>query len=175
MPAFFTFCPICGARLTTGPIHGREREHCPACGFIHYRNPAPVGMALVQREGRLLLIRRAIPPLQGYWAPPAGHVEVGESVPEAAAREAREEAGVQVALRRLVGVYSQADVEVIIMAYAGEVIGGELRAGEDAGEAALFGPGELPTQPFPAQGTALDRWFYGVLQDLTAGWQEPAA
>jgi ADP-ribose pyrophosphatase YjhB (NUDIX family) len=166
------FCSQCGSRLIAGPLHGRERKYCPACGFIVYHNPAPVGLAVVERDGQLVLIRRTIPPLQGYWAPPAGHVEIGESVPEATIREVREETGLDITLEGLVGVYSQADVKVVIVAYRGRAVSGEPKAGEDAGEIALFKPGELPDQPFPADGTPTDRWLYGVIEAVTAPWRE---
>jgi NADH pyrophosphatase NudC (nudix superfamily) len=91
------FCAQCGTELIVAPAAGRDRPQCPACGFIAYRNPTPVAMAVVEKDGCLLLIRRGNAPLQGYWAPPAGYVEIDESVEAAAVREAREEAGVQVA------------------------------------------------------------------------------
>ncbi len=170
----FRYCARCGTRLVFGPVEGHDREHCPACGYVVYHNPAPVGMAVVEDRGRLLLIRRTIPPLKGYWAPPAGHVEIGESVPEATIRETKEEAGVDVVLESLLGVYSQADVKVVIIAYRGRVCGGEPKAGADAGEVALFAPGKLPVQPTPDPSSAsvMDRWFYGVLQEVTAPWRE---
>jgi hypothetical protein len=77
------FCLQCGAPLIVGIIEGREREHCPLCGFILYRNPAPVARAVVDHGGKLLLVRRTISPLKNYWAPPAGHVELGESLTQA--------------------------------------------------------------------------------------------
>lgn len=152
-------------------VEGRQRPVCPACGFIVYRNPVPVGMAVVERDGQLLLIRRGNPPLQGYWAPPAGHVEIDESVEAATVRETREEAGVEIELHGLVGVYSQADISVVIIAYRGRITGGEARAGEDAVEVGYFAPGELPAQSPPAGGTPMDQWFYGVLQAITAPWK----
>lgn len=166
------FCVRCGTALTTAVVAGRERPTCPACGFVVYHNPAPVGMAVVEDQGRLVLIRRTIPPLKGYWAPPAGYVEIGESVPEAAIREAREETGLEITLDGLIGVYSQADVPVVIVAYRGKAGGGEMKAGDDAGDIASFAPGQLPAQPFPAEGTGFDRWFYGVLESVAASWQE---
>ena len=173
MPA--QFCSQCGTRLTVGPLHGREREYCPACGFVVFYNPAPVGLAVVEHEGQLVLIRRTLPPLQGYWAPPAGHVEIGESVPEATIREAQEETGLEIKLDGLIGVYSHAEVKVVIIAYRGKACGGKLQAGDDASDIALFAPGELPAQPFPAAGTATDRWFYGVIESVTAQWREAPA
>lgn len=158
--------------MAVGHVHGKEREHCPACGFVVFYNPAPVGLAVVEHEGQLVLIRRTIPPLQGYWAPPAGHVEIGESVPDATIREAREESGLEITLEGLVGVYSQADVRVVIVAYRGRACGGELKAGDDASEIGLFAPGHLPVQPPPVEGTATDHWLYRVIQDVTALWQK---
>lgn len=129
-------------------------------------------MAVVERDGRLLLIRRANPPLEGYWAPPAGYVEFDESVEAATIRETHEEAGVKVALDGLVDVYSQAGVGVLIIAYRGRVIGGEAQAGEDATDARFFAAGELPVQPPPTNGSPVDHWFYGVIEAVTAPWKE---
>jgi len=158
------FCLQCGAPLVIGIVEGSEREHCPACGFILYRNPAPVAMSVVIYDGKFLLVRRTIPPLKNYWTPPAGHVEIGESVPQAAVREAKEETGVDVELSDLIGVYSHSEVKVILIAYRANAIGGRPRAGDDAGEVALFD--RFPDQPPPDPGAAADCWFYEALQHM---------
>lgn len=164
-------CSQCGTRMTLASIGDRQREQCPACGFIAWRNPAPVAMAVIEHERQLVLIRRRDAPLANYWAPPAGYVETGESVPEAVKREAREECGLEIALDSLAGVYSQADVDVLIVAYRAHSTGGRLVAGDDASEVALFVPGRLPVQPSPAAGSATDHWLHAVILDLTAPWQ----
>jgi 8-oxo-dGTP diphosphatase len=67
--------------------------------------PAPVGVkALIIREGRLLLLRRAIgfPPYAGYWDLPGGIVARGESLPEALTREVREETGYTARVNRAI-------------------------------------------------------------------------
>ncbi len=155
-------------------IGDRQREQCPACGFIAWRNPAPVAMAVIEHEQQLVLIRRRDAPLASYWAPPAGYVETGESVPEAVMREAREECGLEIVLDGLAGVYSQADVDVLIVAYRAHSSGGRLVAGDDASEVGLFSPGRLPAQPSPAAGSATDRWLHQVILEVTAPWQSPA-
>ncbi len=152
-------------------LGGKERSQCPACGFVLWRNPAPVGMALIEHEGRLVLIRRSEAPLADYWAPPAGYVECGESVPEAVCREAQEECGLLIALDSLIGVYSQAAVDVLIVAYSAHSCGGALRAGDDASDARLFDAMELPLQPPPANGTATDTWFYRVVTETIEHWR----
>ena len=165
-------CQHCGAVLVELTFaDGKVREQCERCGAVAWHNPVPVGMALIEHEGRLVLVRRLAEPLAGYWAPPAGYVESGESVPQAVLREAREETGLEIALDGLAEVYSRADVNVLIVAYRAHVIGGALRAGDDALEAAYFAPGQLPQEPPPTSGAAIDEWFYGVIRDATARWR----
>ncbi len=165
-------CSQCGSRMVLATIGERPREQCPVCGFIAWRNPAPVAMAVIEHEQQLVLIRRSDAPLAGYWAPPAGYVETGESVPEAVIREAREECGLEIALDELAGVYSQADVEVLIVAYRAHSTGGRLIAGDDASDAQLFAAGQMPAQTAPVAGTATDCWLHGVILDVTARWQQ---
>lgn len=167
-------CSQCGARMSLAMLGGQQREQCPACGFVAYRNPAPVAMAVIEHERQLVLIRRRDAPLAGYWAPPAGYVESGESVPASAIREAREECGLDIALDELAGVHSQADVDVLIVVYRAHSTGGRLAAGDDASEVGLFAPGALPAQPAPLAGTATDHWLHQVILDVTAAWQGAA-
>ncbi len=157
------FCSQCATPMTKAMIGGKQRARCPACGFVLWRNPAPVGMALIAHEGKLVLIRRSEAPLAGFWAPPAGYVECGESVPAAVCREALEECGLEIELDGLLGVYSQADVDVVIVAYGAHSRGGTLRAGDDAGEARLFNAFDLPSQEPPADGSATVLWLHGVI------------
>lgn len=165
-------CQHCGAVLAALTFaDGRTREQCERCGTVAWRNPVPVGMALIEHEGQLVLIRRLADPLAGYWAPPAGYVESGESVPQAVLREAKEETGLVVALDGLLEVYSRADVNVLIVAYRAHSIGGALAAGDDAIEAGLFAPGAWPQEPPPESGAAMDEWFYGVIRDALARWR----
>ena len=165
-------CRHCGAVLAELTFaDGRRREQCERCGEVAWRNPAPVGMALIEDAGRLVLIRRLADPLAGYWAPPAGYVECGESVPQAVLREAREETGLQIALDGLFDVYSRADVDVLIVAYRARAIGGVLQAGDDAIEAGLYAPDEWPQEPPPARGAAIDEWLHGVIRDIQARWR----
>ena len=166
------YCSRCATPMAAVMLGGKKRSQCPACGFVLWRNPAPVGMALIEHEGRLVLIRRSEAPLADYWAPPAGYVECGESVPAAVCREAREECGLQIELDGLLGIYSQADVDVLIVAYSAHSCGGALCAGDDASDARLFAAQDSPLQEPPTNGSVIDLWFYNVVACTIAQWRD---
>ena len=166
-----SFCGQCATPMSPAMINGKERPRCPACGFVLWRNPAPVGMALIEHDGELVLIRRREAPLAGFWAPPAGYVECGESVPDAVMREAEEECGLRIELQGLLGVHSRADVDVLIIAYAAHSVGGIARAGDDASELQLYAADDLPQQAAPTQGTATECWFHGVIEAVLDHWR----
>lgn len=92
------FCARCGGEVERRVPAGedRERDVCARCGTIHYQNPRLVVGTVVSHEGAVLLCRRAIEPRRGTWTVPAGFLEIGESAPDGAARETREETGVEV-------------------------------------------------------------------------------
>ncbi|NMG01133.1 NUDIX hydrolase [Aromatoleum toluolicum] len=165
------FCPQCSTPLVLAKIHNRERETCPACGETFFHKPAPVVLAVIEHADKLVQIRRKLDPLGGYWAPPGGYVEQGESLEEAVVREAREETGLEVAVDGLIGVYSQTGVRAVILAYRAHSLAGEPVAGDDAGEIALIAPGQLPLQTAPEGAPLIDRWFYDVIQEVTAPWK----
>ncbi len=104
-----------------------------------------VDVVVPSEEGHVLLIRRASDPYEGQWALPGGFVEVGETLEDAAAREAEEETGLAVEIVRLVGVYSDPErdprghnVSVAYLARAPD--GDEPSAASDAAEASFLDP-----------------------------------
>lgn len=163
------FCPLCAAALVRRVDGGRERGACPTCGYVAYRNPTPVALMLACSGDRLLLVQRANDPLRGFWAPPAGYVEIDESVEAAAVRETAEETGLEVAADGIAGVFSAPDTGILIVAYHGRIGGGTLAAGDEVRDLGLFERGRLPAQPGAHSGSVLDRWFLSVVEELLAG------
>lgn len=161
------YCPECSFKLTVRFVAGRERPVCLACGFVGYRNPAPIAVVSAILEGKLLLVRRLVEPLKGYWAPPGGYVEYDETVEGAAIREVKEETNLDVEIDGLLNVYSRPNTGIVFVAYRGRVTGGAPRPGEDAGAVAFFGPEELPDQPVPTEGTELDQWTFQLICEIT--------
>lgn len=97
-----------------------------------------VGAVVRDCAGRLLLVQRANEPGRGRWSLPGGRVEPGESDPRALARELLEETGLTVHVGALVGIVERpaANGTYLIYDYACRVTGGDLRAGDDAMDAA---------------------------------------
>ena len=110
-----------------------------------------VGSVIIQ-DGRVLLVKRAHPPIQGQWSIPGGVLEVGETVRDAAIREAREETGLGVEPGELLGVYDRilhdpdhrVQYHYVLIDFLCRPIEGKLLAGSDAAEVQWFAPEELP-------------------------------
>jgi 8-oxo-dGTP diphosphatase len=102
---------------------------------------------VIPAERGVVLIQRGSEPFKGRWALPGGFVEVGETVEEAADREAAEETGLAVEVARLVGVYSDPERDPrghnVSVAFIARVLSGELSAGTDASEVAVLDPGSV--------------------------------
>jgi 8-oxo-dGTP diphosphatase len=102
---------------------------------------------VIPAERGVVLIRRASEPFKGRWALPGGFVEVGETVEEAADREAAEETGLAVEVARLVGVYSDPERDPrghnVSVAFLVRVLGGDLAAASDAAEVAVMDPASV--------------------------------
>ena len=102
---------------------------------------------VIPSESGVVLIRRESDPFEGQWALPGGFVEVGETVYEAAVREAAEETGLAVEISRLVGVYSEPDRDPrghnVSVAFLASVLGGQMQAASDASEVEVLDPSSV--------------------------------
>ncbi len=144
----FNYCPQCGDRLKETLVHGRQRPLCPSCGYVVYLDPKVGAGAVVELDGKVVLVRRAMNPMRGHWSLPSGYVERDEAPDQTAVREMEEETGLRVAVDNLLNVYSFSHEGTggrgVLVLYAAHVVGGHLRAGDDAAEVGTYGPLELP-------------------------------
>jgi len=111
-----------------------------------------VGVGAIIIEGdRVVLVKRAHPPLQAEWSIPGGVLEVGELVREAAIREAREETGLTVEPVELLGVYDRVlrnsekrvQYHYVLIDFLCRRVAGELAAASDAADVRWFSREEL--------------------------------
>jgi ADP-ribose pyrophosphatase YjhB (NUDIX family) len=127
----------------------KESLLCPHCGkpVERYRNPFPTVDIIIEIADRIVLIRRKNPP--HGWALPGGFVDYGESLEQAALREAKEETSLDVRLICQLGAYSEPNrdprqhtISIVFRAKAQ----GIPKAGDDAMDIGLFNKANLPEQ-----------------------------
>jgi ADP-ribose pyrophosphatase YjhB (NUDIX family) len=101
--ATMNFCSNCGTRVVLKVPEGDflPRHVCEHCGTIHYQNPKLVVGSVPTWEGKILLCKRGIEPRLGFWTIPAGFMENDETLEAGAAREALEEARIDVEIGSL--------------------------------------------------------------------------
>jgi ADP-ribose pyrophosphatase YjhB (NUDIX family) len=166
------FCQQCAAPLQLRVPEGdhRERYVCAACGTVHYQNPKLVAGCVPEHEGRILLCRRAIEPRRGYWTVPAGFMENGETLQEAAARESQEEALAEVAIGSLLSVVHVLHAEQVHVFFRARLAEPHFGVGPESLEVKLVSPAEIPWPDiaFPSTDFTLRRY----LEDRAVGREE---
>ena len=108
--------------------------------------------AVIIENSRVVLVKRAHPPIAGQWSIPGGALELGELVREAAVREAREETGLIVETGELLGVFDRVlpdaagrvQYHYVLIDFLCRPVGGRLLAASDAAEVRWFTREHLP-------------------------------
>jgi NAD+ diphosphatase len=122
---------------------------CPRCGSTYFPRISPAVIMLVERDGRILLARRA-GVARALYSCLAGFVEPGETLEETVAREVREEAGIEVADVRYVASQPWPFPSQLMVGFTARWASGELRIDErELGDAQWFDPHTLPEVPPP--------------------------
>jgi len=125
-------------------------EPCSVCG--RYKNRRVAIDAIIIRDNKILLIKRAFEPFKGFWALPGGGVDFDETAEDAVRKEVWEEVGLKVTSIKFLNIYTDPDRDpnqVTALAYFAETEG-EPKAGSDAKECEFF-----PLNHFP-EPVALD-------------------
>jgi ADP-ribose pyrophosphatase YjhB (NUDIX family) len=135
------FCPRCGEHAE---VAFPRSITCAHCGYGAYYNPKPVAAAIpVTPNNHIVLLKRAFDPGKDLWTFPGGFVDLGESVEDAAHREAHEELEIAIELTGLVGVYSDPNDRVVLIVYAATT-NDPPQTTEEALEVRAFAPDEIP-------------------------------
>ena len=145
---------------------------CDRCGWRWHANPLPASAVLLERadpdgEPSVLLLRRAVQPGLGAWDLPAGYLDPGESFEQAARREAGEEAGIEVELVELAGVYHSPPANAVTVVYRGRSTADDpqVRIDAESSEHAWVRRSDvaawLPRIAFTSMATAIADWAAG--------------
>lgn len=161
---YMKYCSSCGSdqlefRVPAGD--NRPRHVCASCNNIHYQNPRIIAGCLPVHEGKVLLCKRAIEPRYGFWTLPAGFMENGETLEEAAQRESLEEAEAEVVLEGLYTVFNLPHISQVYMLFRGTLKNGAFGVGEESLETRLFSEEEIPWEElaFPTIAKTLKYYF----------------
>lgn len=156
MDVVYKFCPTCAGALEPRILKKGDPERlvCTRCGQVLYLDPKVAVGTIIRTDDGIVLVRRAIEPGYGLWVFPGGYVDRGEEVTAAAVREAREEAGIEVELGELVGIYSYSQRSLIVIVYAATLLSGELCPDEECLEARMFRPDDIPWDQLAFDSTA---------------------
>ena len=157
------YCCACGKPVTSAVPDGdnRVRAICTSCSTVHYQNPKIVAGCVPEHAGQILLCRRAIEPRRGFWTVPAGFMELGETLAEAALRETWEEALARVEIGRLFAVVDVIHAGQVHVFFGGKLARPEFGAGIETIETQLFQPADIPWSElaFPSIRIALEQYL----------------
>jgi ADP-ribose pyrophosphatase YjhB (NUDIX family) len=166
------FCSHCGARVELRVPSGDHlpRHVCEACGTIHYQNPRLVVGCVPELDGRILICKRAIEPRLGYWTVPAGFMENGETLQQAAARESYEEALADVEIGSLLSIAHVIHAHQVHVFFRAKLRSGSFGPGAESLEVKLVTAEEIPWSEiaFPSTEFTLRRF----LADREAGAED---
>jgi len=119
---------------------------------MKYRNPKPTVDAVILDRDSIILIKRKKFPFKNYWALPGGFIEYNEKAEDAVVREVKEETGLKIKIKRLIGVYSDPKRDprghTISTVYLCKIVGGKLKEGYDATEVGKFKIKKMPGLAF---------------------------
>ena len=144
----FRYCPVCSNKLQSTTVRKNEpsRLVCKdeSCKFVFYLDPKLVACAIVEKDNKIILLKRAFSPERGKWVMPGGYVDRGEVVEDAAVRETREECKIEIELRDILGIYSYDRYREVVIVYLADYKFGELAASDESTDVRLLDPEEIP-------------------------------
>ena len=153
------FCSNCGTRVVLKVPEGDflPRHVCDHCGLIHYLNPKLVVGSVPTYEDRILLCKRGIEPRLGFWTIPAGFMENDETLEAGAAREAEEEARIDVEIGSLLLLANVTHARQVHVFFRSRMRTPDFRATHESLEVRLVDERDIPwgELAFPSTEAAL--------------------
>jgi ADP-ribose pyrophosphatase YjhB (NUDIX family) len=136
------------------------RRACIACTYVHWGNYSIGVGALVLKENKMLLVRRAQEPGKGFWTNPGGYIEQLEPIQETICREVLEESGIKARVERVVALRDQPRaIHNVYIAFSMTYLEGEPTPdGVEVDEAGFFSLEEMETMNV----AGFTRWLVDV-------------
>jgi ADP-ribose pyrophosphatase YjhB (NUDIX family) len=163
------FCSNCGSPVVLKVPEGDllPRHVCENCHTIHYLNPKIVVGSVPEFEGRILLCKRGIEPRLGFWTIPAGFMENDETLEAGAAREAREEALIEVEIGSLLLLANVTHARQVHVFFRSRMLNPHFGVTHESLEVKLLDAADIPWNElaFPSTECALRSY----LEDRAAG------
>ncbi|MGB0944728.1 MAG: NUDIX domain-containing protein [Marinomonas sp.] len=153
------FCSECGSanlvlRKTNHDTHSRYT--CADCEKIFYHNPKVIAGCIVEHEGKYLMCQRAIKPRTGTWTLPAGFMECGETVEQAAQREVWEETGAKIEIIAPYSIFSVPQINEVYIMFRAKLVAFTDEPGPETLAADLLSADQIPW----------DNIFYPAIKDI---------
>jgi len=134
-----------------GPAHDQSMTSTSADSRTYPTRPYLAVSAAIFHAGRVLIVRRGTPPMQGVYTLPGGGVELGETLEQAIVREVREETGLAIepialaGYRQVIARDAAGKIErhFVILPFAARYLAGEIALNAELVEAAWLWPAEL--------------------------------
>lgn len=156
------YCLRCGNAMqaqTDG--EDKLRMRCTKCGWTYYKNPIPAAACVIINEQKqLLVIKRKFAPNPGEWALPSGYIEIDQTPEAAAIAEMEEETGLIGEIEEFIDYRpnpSPLYEQVISFGFLMKIVGGELKAGDDAEVAKFVDLDKLPIICFASHRYYIDK------------------
>ncbi|MBC79137.1 MAG: hypothetical protein CL772_05090 [Chloroflexi bacterium] len=123
-----------------------------------YLDPKVVGVGILEKENKILLVKRGIEPGYGLWSMPSGYINRFEKVEDAIERELLEECGIIVKADWISGVYSNTDSPIILLVWNLKFISGDIKPLDETLEVGFFEINNLPDLAFDHDLEIISSW-----------------
>lgn len=102
---YYKYCPNCKTELQKKIVNNETGLFCSSCSFVFWNNPKPVTSVIIEKDNKVLMLQRYNEPFKNYWVLPGGFMGYEETAEQSIIREAKEETGLNVKIKGIVGVY----------------------------------------------------------------------
>jgi ADP-ribose pyrophosphatase YjhB (NUDIX family) len=168
------FCSACGLPLAPQLLGGEMPRGivCQGCQTVHYQSPKILVACIVYCGDRILMCRRAQEPSRGRWTIPAGFMEEGETIEQTAARETKEETGVDIDPNHLdlYGVLSIPHMNEVYLTLRTELTHSpRLIAGQEALDVAMIGEHDIAPEDWAFASELVKEQAEALFREIRSG------